>query len=152
MVTEAVRWYPSKIDGWLVPVLFIPPVAAVAVLVASVLAGSIIDLLVSVAAAVLVGGLYFGLIFPMRYGIDDTHLIIRHGVCRQRILLAEIAEVYPTHNPLSSPALSLERLHVQFGSGFFKGVMISPADRALFLDHLAQQTGLQREGDRLHRT
>jgi len=152
MSAEEPRWYPSKIDWWLVAVLCVPPVAAVAVCVASALAGSITDLLVGVAVAVFVGGFYFGLVVPMRYGLDDTHLIVRNGVCRQRIPLAEISDVYPTRNPLSSPALSLDRLHVQFGQGFFKGVMISPADRDLFLDDLAQQAGLKREGDRLCRT
>ncbi len=152
MTAEEPRWYPSKIDGWLVPVLCVPPVATVAVCVAAALAGSITNLLVGVAVAVFVAGLYFGLIVPVRYGLDDTQLIVRSGVCRQRIPLADISEVYPTRNPLSSPALSLDRLHVQTGKGVRKGVMISPADRDLFLDNLAQQAGLKREGDRLSRT
>ena len=87
----------------------------------------------------------------MRYGLDDTHLLVRFGLCRQRIVLADISEVHPTSNPLSSPALSLDRLHVQYGEGFFKAVMISPADRNRFLDDLAQKAGLKREGDRLIR-
>jgi hypothetical protein len=103
------------------------------------------------AAAVLLFGVYFGLVFPMRYGLDDNHLLVRFGVCRQRIPLSAITEVCPTHNPLSSPALSLDRLRVQFGPGVFKAVMISPADRTRFLDDLAQKAGLRREGDRLVR-
>src|SRR5262245_16056251 len=151
MSAEQLRWYPSKIDWWLVPVLCVPPVAAVAVCVAFALAGSTPGLLVGVAVAVFVAGIYFGLVFPMRYGLDGTYLLVRFGVCRQRIPLAEISEVHPTRNPLSSPALSLDRLRVQFGQGIFKAVMISPADRDLFLDDLAQKAGLKREGDRLSR-
>jgi hypothetical protein len=145
------RWYPSKIDWWLVPVLGVPPVAAVAVCVAFGFAGSTPGLLVSAAMALLVAGIYFGLVFPMRYGVDDTHLLVRFGVCRQRIPLAEISDVHPTRNPLSSPALSLDRLRVQFGQGIFKAVMISPVDRDDFLDDLALEAGLKREGDRLSR-
>src|SRR5262249_24468829 len=141
-------WYPSKIDWWLVPVLC---VAAVAVCVAFALAGSTPGLLVGVAEAVLVAGIYFGLVFPIRYGIDDTQLVVRFGICRQRIPLADIAEVCPTHNPLSAPALSLDRLHVQYGQGFFKAVLISPADHDRFLDDLARKAGLNRQGDRLVR-
>ena len=59
--------------------------------------------------------------------------------------------VHPTRNPAGSPALSLDRLRVQYGQGFFKGVMISPVDRNRFLDELAQKAGLKREGDRLVR-
>ena len=151
MSAEQPRWYPSKIDWWLVPILCVPPVAAVAVSVAFALAGSTPVLLVGVAMAVLVAGLYLGLVFPLRYGLGDTHLVVRFGICRQRIPLSEISEVNPTFNPLSAPALSLDRLHVRFGQGIFKAVMISPADRNLFLDELAQKAGLNREGDRLFR-
>jgi hypothetical protein len=65
--------------------------------------------------------------------------------------LTDISEVHPTRNPLSSPALSLERLHVQFGRGFFKAVMISPEHPDRFLDDLSGRTGLRRQGDRLVR-
>jgi hypothetical protein len=145
------QWYPSKIDWWLVPVLCVPPVGVVTACGASVFAGSTQGLLVGVAAAVLVAGIFFGLVFPMRYGLDDAYLVVRFGVCRQRIPLADISEVRPTHNPLSAPALSLDRLHVQYGQGFFKAVMISPADRNGFLNDLARKAGLTRGGDRLAR-
>ncbi|HEY8505537.1 MAG TPA: PH domain-containing protein [Gemmataceae bacterium] len=151
MSAEQLRWYRSKVDWWLVPVLCLPPAAAVAVCVASALAGSTPGLLAGVAMAVLVAGVYFGLVFPMRYGLDDTHLVVRFGVCRRHIPLAAISEVKPTSNPLSSPALSLDRLRVRFGRGVFKSVMISPADRDCFLDELARKAGLKREGDRLYR-
>ena len=151
MSAEQLRWYPSRIDWWLVPVLWLPPVAAVAVCVVFALAGSTPGLLVGIAMAVLVGCIYFGLVFPMRYGLGDTHLVVRFGICRQRIPLADISEVKPTSNPLGAPALSLDRLRVQFGQDVSKAVMISPADRNLFLDELAQKAGLKREGDRLFR-
>jgi hypothetical protein len=124
---------------------------AVAVCIAFALAGSTPGLLVGVAEAVLVAGIYLGLIFPMRYGLDDTHLVVRFGLCRHRVPLADISEVRPTHNPLSAPSLSLDRLQVQYGTGVFKAVLISPTDRNLFLDELARKAGLKREGDRLVR-
>lgn len=152
MPIEQPRWYPSKVDWWLIPVLCMPPVAAVSVCIVSAIAGSITDLVVGIAVAVFVAGLYFGLVIPVRYGLDDTHLIVRSGVYRQRIPMADISSVCPTRNPLSSPALSLDRLRIQFGRGFFKGVMISPADRDLFLNDLAHRAGLKRNGDHLSRT
>ena len=54
-------------------------------------------------------------------------------------------------NPTTRAALSLDRLRVQYGKGFFKAVLISPADRNGFLDDLARKAGLKREGDRLLR-
>jgi hypothetical protein len=151
MSAETMRWYPSKIDWWIAVLLGVAPVMSIAVCVALTLAGETSGLLVGLASILLVFGIYFGLVFPMRYGLDDSHLLVRFGLCRQRIPLADISEVYPTHNPLSSPALSLDRLRVQFGPGIFKAVMISPADRDGFLDDIAQRAGLKREGDRLVR-
>lgn len=151
MSIKPTRWYPSKLDWWLVPFLCLPPLAAIGVCINAALARSSSDLVVGAAVAVFVASLYFGIIFPLRYGLDDRHLIVRHGVCRQRIVLAEILNVYPTRNPLSSPALSLDRLHVQFGKGVLKAVMISPAERDDFLSDLAKRAGLKRDGDRLCR-
>jgi len=151
MLAGTMRWYRSKVDGWLALVLCIPPVASIAVCVALVLDGKTSELPWGIGIVLFVFGIYFGLIFPMRYGLDDTHLLVRFGLCRQRIPLVDISEVHPTHNPLSSPALSLDRLRLQFGQGCFKTVMISPADRNGFLDDLANKAGLNREGDRLVR-
>lgn len=146
-----IRWYPSKVDWWLVPLLCLPPVAAVVVCAAFALAGRTTDLWIALAMAAGVVALYGGLVLPMRYGLDDSDLHVRFGLCRQRIPLADIVEVHPTRNPLSSPALSLDRLNVRFGPGIFKAVMISPAEQDRFLDDLSHRTGLKREGNRLSR-
>lgn len=143
------HWYPSKIDWWLAPLLWLPPAASLTVCVTLLLQGSLTELPWGLATLLLVAGIYVGLVVPMRYGLDETHLVVRFGICRQRIVLADISAVTPTHNPLSAPALSLDRLRVQYGTGFFQAVMISPADRDQFLDELARKTGLKREGDRL---
>ena len=151
MLAEPMRWYRSKVDWWLAAILCVPPVTSITVCVALALSGKMSELPVGIGSVLLVFGIYFGLVFPMRDGLDDTHLLVRVGLCRQRIPLVDISEVHPTRNPLSSPALSLDRLHVQFGQGVFEAVMISPADRNGFLDDLAEKAGLKREGDRLVR-
>lgn len=151
MLTESTHWYPSKVDWWVAVVLCIPPLSSIVVCVALALGGKQSEMLIGLAAAFFVFCLYRGLVFPLRYGLDEEFLHLRFGLVKQRIPLPEIIEVLPTRNPLSSPALSLDRLHVQFGQGMFKAVMISPADRDRFLDELSQKTGLKREGDRLFR-
>jgi len=145
------QWYRTKVDWWIGLLLCVPPVVTVWACAALVREGKMSDLPWSVGAGLFVCGIYFGLVFPLKYGLDETNLLVRFGLVRQRIPLVDISEVRPTHNPLSSPALSLDRLHVQYGPGFFKAVMISPADRNRFLDELAQKAGLKRQGDRLVR-
>lgn len=138
-----IRWYHSRIDWWIALVLALPPVMLLLVWWVMMIDGRHSEGLGMLVALGLLLVVYIGLVFPMRYGLDDSRLLICFGFCRIRIPLAEIKEVYPTRNPLSSPALSLDRLHIQYGEGRFKFVMISPADREGFLDELAHRTGLQ---------
>jgi len=146
-----VRWFPSKVDWWLIVALCVLPLSVIGVWVEALASDSRGDLIVAVLTTVFVAGILFGLVFPMRYGLGDSQLIVRFGLCRHRIPLADITAVEPTRNPLASPALSLDRLSIQFGPGLLGNVMISPADRDEFLAELAQKSGLKREGDRLAR-
>lgn len=129
----------------------IPPIATLGITAAAFWRGNGSEIAVGCGAMLWVLIVYAGVLFPLRYGIGNGYLTIRYGICRQRVPLAEIRAVSPTRNPLSSPALSLDRLHVRFGDGFFKAVLISPAEREEFLRHLASAAGLQHDGDRLTR-
>ncbi len=148
-MAEVSRWYPSKVDGWLAAMLCVPPVVTLASFIWAMAAGE--GLWATIIPVLLVAAVYVGILLPMRYGISDDAIVVRHGLVRQRIPLAAIVEVAPTRSALSSPALSLDRLRIRFGTGFFKNAMISPADKAGFLAELAARTGLSREGDRLVR-
>jgi hypothetical protein len=148
---NSIRWYKSKVDWWLAPLLAIPTVVSLVVAASTFKTGVPMEMAWGFGSLLLVAGVYFGLVFPMRYGIGGDRLTIRFGICRQHVVLANILEVRPTRNPLSSPALSLDRLHIQFGSGFFKAIMISPAQRESFLMDLAKSAGLHKEGKRLVR-
>lgn len=143
------RWYPSKIDGWLAIILFAAPVATIGGLAIAISSGH--GIAVAAMGVGVIAAIYLGLVFPMRYGIDSAHVVVRHGVVRQRIALGDILEVESTRSPLSSPALSLDRVRITFGRGFFKSAMISPAAKVEFLAELAQRAGLRRDGDRLVR-
>ncbi|MFO0906348.1 MAG: PH domain-containing protein [Pirellulales bacterium] len=145
------RWYSSKVDWWLAPLLCLPPLSSVIVIAASAYNGRWDAFGIGIVVAFFVAALYIGLLFPIRYGLASDRLTVRFGLCRQHIDFAKIQEVAPTNNPLSSPALSLDRLRIQFGPGMLDAVMISPAQRDQFLDELAYLAQLHREGDRLVR-
>ena len=51
------------------------------------------------------------------YKLDDRTLSINSGPVHWQVSLAKISAVILTRNPLSSPALSLDRLQIQYGSG-----------------------------------
>jgi hypothetical protein len=123
---------PSKIDGWLAIVLVVAPAVSVAALIGTLAAGT--GFVVALGSILLLAVVYLGLVFPMLYGIDDEHVIVRHGVVRQRIPLRD---------------MSLDRLAIKFGESYFKSVMISPAAKGEFLDELARHANLRRASDRL---
>ena len=101
-------------------------------------------------------------VWPMEYdpgasGADgEPILLIRCGRRRRyRIPLAEITEVRPSFELMSSPAsCSYDRLKVVYPTrrGVHRSLLISPQDRDGFLDELARRANLlERDGDSLLR-
>ncbi len=138
------RTFPTKVDTWLAVVLGGAALVSVGGAVASLLEGKLEGLLGPVIMAVVFGTL----VFPMHYTVADDALVIRFGLVRSRVKYADIRAVKPTHNPLSSPAMSLDRLHIDCGNPL--GPNISPDDREGFYAALLEKAPhLRREGDRL---
>jgi len=69
---------------------------------------------------------------PMSAGV----LEIRSGPFKWTIPLDAIKKVDPSRSLLSSPALSLDRLRIQYGGG--KSILVSPNDRDGFLAAIGQ--------------
>ncbi|MBI5069393.1 MAG: PH domain-containing protein [Deltaproteobacteria bacterium] len=122
--------FRSRVDAWLVAVTLGVPVAVLAfVLWRFPPQGSAHAV---VAAAVLIPlGLPLWLLASTRYQLSDDTLRIASGPFRWTVPIAEIQAIRPTRNPLSSPALSLQRLEIRYGPG--RTVLISPADQDGFL-------------------
>lgn len=69
------------------------------------------------------------------YWIKEDKLKIVCGILyKQEISILEIKDIQPTTNPLSSPALSLDRLAIRYGNR--QTVMISPKDKKAFIKEL----------------
>lgn len=148
---EDIEWFPSKVDWWLAVILILLAFAPIAVTALAVIEGDTGGIVAGVLSGVVVGVILLGLAWPVCYGIGETRLVIRFGLVRQRVALDAIREVRPTHNLLSSPALSLDRLWIDHGGGWLHSTMISPDRREEFLALLARRARLRRTGERLHR-
>lgn len=125
----------SKIDTWLLVVLrsaiIVSLVAAVSVaLVLPAPNAWAVALLVAVPGTLLP----FWLLSSTYYRIETGRLFISCGPVRLWVQLADITAITPTNNPLSSPALSLDRLRIEYGRG--KSVMVSPRDKEAFVQDL----------------
>ncbi len=123
--------FPSKIDAWLVVVLVISVVAVIAGFVGVVIEGE------EPIVTALVGGvmlltvlLIVSLLLRTYYSVEGDVLKVVSGPFRWRVPIGEIEALEPTHSPLSSPALSLDRLRIRYSGG--KRILVSPADKRRF--------------------
>lgn len=67
------------------------------------------------------------------YVVDGPTLIIRSSGITWRVPIAEIRSITPTRSALSSPALSLDRLRIEYGG---RRILVSPEDRHKFIEAL----------------
>lgn len=134
----AAKRFKSKVDSWIKLLL-------VAVIIVQVLAiGSAAfqaDDPRAVTAMILVGvavvGLMIWLTVATYYIVNRGTLTIVAGPFRWKVPLDEISSVEPTRSPLSSPALSLDRLRIRYGKN--RRIMVSPADKEEFLRAIGHQ-------------
>ena len=82
---------------------------------------------------VLIGSLLIG----THYTVDGNMLRVVSGPFRWKVPIDQIRSVQATRNPLSSPALSLDRLRIEYGKR--RRIMVSPADKAGFLKAIGQE-------------
>ena len=124
--------FVSKVDGWLIPVFIVAVAGMLAAFVAVLIDDSPLWLQVTVTiTSVLFCALLFAVLRNTYYVVDKGQLRIVSGPFRWTIAIADIVEITPTRNPLSSPALSLDRLKVRYGERRY--VLVSPADKDGFV-------------------
>ncbi len=131
--------YKSKIDIWLAALAMGGPLAGAGLLAVLSLTYEVRLRDVGVVLAVLLAAAAFtAWVFGSTYYIvGSEHLVVSSGPFRWRIPLSSIVSVRPSHNPLSSPALSLDRLQIRYGHR--KTLLISPNNRQGFLRELADR-------------
>jgi len=123
--------FRSKVDAWLAITLV---VSALIVLVAaySIAARATGVWLVGPAVLVAIGaGLPLWLLLSTNYTVNGTTLSVRSGPFSWQIPISKVTRIVPTRSPLSSPALSLDRLRIEYGPG--KAVLVSPRNQGAFI-------------------
>ena len=115
--------FKSKIDWWLIIVVF---VVFCYPMIEGILSKDYTMFLVSFGILSLV----FLLFKTIKYKIDGENLIIWWN----KIDIKSIKRIYATNNPLSSPALSLDRIAVVYNK--FDEILISPKEREIFIQEL----------------
>jgi len=121
--------YKSKIDTWIAVVL------AIAVAISLSASGSIVSAggpwWVAAFIVALGTALPLWLLLGTNYRLASGQLYIRSGPFKWRVPVMAITSIVPTDNALSSPALSLDRLRIEYSQG--KAVMVSPRNKDMFI-------------------
>lgn len=121
--------YPSKVDFWMYALMgFIVGVAFYNVYVSEAHITSVIPLALVVA-------FLFHIIYSTYYVIDKNILTIRSSfIVNRKIDILRIQKIEDSYNPLSAPAVSLDRLKITYNNGLW--TLISPKDKEGFIKHL----------------
>ena len=128
--------FKSKIDLWLGLIILGSAALSLLVTLGMVIimdiAGTLFSLLLLAAGVALPLWILFG----TRYIVSAETLKVKSGPFSWDIPIASITSVRNTKNPLSSPALSMDRIQIQYQQG--KSLMVSPRDKSEFLAAIKQ--------------
>lgn len=126
--------YTSKIDTWLGVVLSGSVAICLTVFLFTLPSGNLTAIVATLLGLILGAGLPIWLMMSTSYTLSNMTLLVKSGPFKWQVPIAEIKSVTPTSNPLSSPALSLDRLRIEYGRG--KSIMISPKNKDQFIQDL----------------
>ncbi|HET6431103.1 PH domain-containing protein [Dyella sp.] len=123
--------YRSKTDLWLVALLALAMIASLSGAFVVLSMGPSAAWVVAAFIAIVGVGLPVWLLLSTRYILGQGQLRILSGPFKWCIPVAKITTIAPASSPISSPALSLDRLRIDYGVG--NSVMISPRDKEQFV-------------------
>jgi|SRR5688572_6268979 hypothetical protein len=126
--------YRSRIDQWLFMVFAIASLVAAGVCVPLLLYGSWVEWLLAAITLTIGMGLPWWVMLTTVYTVTTGFLDIRSGPFHWQVPLRQIHGVRRTRSALSSPALSLDRLKIDYSDA--RSIMISPEDAERFLADL----------------
>lgn len=123
------KTYRSKVDLWIVVVIVLAVGCSVAPFFQE--GKPLWGIGIGIAATLL----FDWMLRTTRYIVRDDSLVIKscflsYGTWR----IADIESIRPTHNPLSAPAASLDRLEIRFRDR--RTMLVSPLRKQEFIDHL----------------
>src|SRR5690606_38964304 len=131
--------YRSKLDWWLGALLGFAILMSFGYAIGMLVGGGG-QMWWAALITLLVGGIFpLWILLSTRYTLDDEVLTVQSGPFRWRVPIAELTDIRPTSNPLSSPALSLDRLRIDYGR---KSIMISPKNKEHFLAEIEKRRNI----------
>jgi PH (Pleckstrin Homology) domain-containing protein len=125
--------FESKRDLWIVLILRIMPVVVLAIVADAWYLqhhdwrGPIAGVVILIVAEIF---FFESILRSTYYVIEGDTLTIRSSFITWRVPIREIRSISPSGSAISSPALSLDRLRIEYGR---KSILVSPEDRERFV-------------------
>ena len=129
--------FSSRIDLWLWAVLAFTLGAGAFALWSAGVRGSAAAVTTMLVACALAPALLLWLASATHYELAERDLLVCSGPLRWRVPLAQIRSVVPSRSLVSAPALSLDRLRIDYEQA--SSILISPRDRLRFLLELQRR-------------
>ncbi len=143
--------FPSKVDRWIFALAAIPLAVSVVVMGSALMSGpppGAVALMVGIEVLLL--GFMASTFRSTRYEVTGREVIARSGPFRWRVVIESIESIHPSRSPISSPALSLDRLEIRYDGG--RALLVSPEDREGFLQAIVERSKhLHRAGEQVRR-
>lgn len=131
--------FRSKIDWWVLGFFISLTGLLLQLLLTMQAKGTLEQYPVHAAVYVLTAALVWWPIFSTRYKIDADTLLVQSMLFKWRIPLQQIQKVAATDHSIASPALSLDRLKIEYEqNGQAKAVLISPKNKSKFCQALQE--------------
>lgn len=128
--------FRSKVDLWLGCVLLLSIALCLGISAMLVMQMEAVSVCIAVFIASLGAGLPLWILLGTHYTVDTDKLRVQSGPFSWTFPLSDIHRVQETRNPLSGPALSLDRLQIDYQPG--KSILVSPKDKHAFLQAIHQ--------------
>ncbi|MBA2875128.1 PH domain-containing protein [Thermaerobacillus caldiproteolyticus] len=137
-------YFPSKKDIWMAIIIWlsifvfiIPPIFAIepigVIMLPSILNNKLITMIIMIVPALLLSWIWF----DTGYKIEESKIMVKSGPYRKTINIKEISSVRTTKNPFAAPALSMDKIEINYGN--FEIVTISPKNKDEFIYQLQKR-------------
>jgi len=133
----SIRDMKSAVDTWVAVVLVGSALVALWATGVLILDGDLISWMIAVPVALLGTILPLWMLLHTVYRLDDDHLVARSGPFRWRVPYADIRTVSRKKEWMSGPALSMDRLVIDYGP--MRWLIISPHDPEAFRSALLER-------------
>ena len=126
--------YRSNLDSWLLTVFRVTTAFSLVAIAAVFYAGASHAALVSIPILIAGVVLPWWILLTTDYTVTNLSIEVRSGPFHWSIPFRDITRLELTRDATSSPALSLDRLRIQYSAG--ARIMISPESREKFIADL----------------